>query len=112
MRAAEGIALKRNSMKLPPVAATTVGSFPRPSWLAHFSRRPDRMGLEFELEGDTLREAQDDATLISLRDQEEAGLDLLSDGEQRRVSFIFHILASWDGVDLDKHHPKAIRRRA
>ncbi len=98
-------------MDLPPVAATTVGSFPRPAWLAH-PRRSDRPGLEFVLEDDALREAQDDSTVISLREQEEAGLDLLTDGEQRRVGFINHILAAWDGIDLTKQRPKAIRRRS
>lgn len=94
-------------MGLPPIAATTVGSFPRPRWLA----LPTRGSVEFALEGDVLHEAQDDATLISLRDQEEAGLDLVTDGEQRRISFINHILAAWDGIDLARLRPKAIRRR-
>ena len=94
-------------MELPPVAATTVGSFPRPEWLA----ATDRTQVTFVLQGDAVREAQDDATIISLREQEEAGLDLLTDGEQRRVTFINHILAAWDGIDLTKQQPKATRRR-
>ncbi len=64
-------------MQLPPLAATTVGSFPCPSWLATVVRGE----ASFRFEGDTLREAQDDATIITLHDQEEAGLDLLTDGE-------------------------------
>ncbi len=94
-------------MKLPPVAATTVGSFPRPSWLA----RSGTGSVEYLLEGDALAEGKDDATRVAIRDQEEAGLDLLSDGEQRRLSFINHIVGGWDGIDLDKRQPKAIRRR-
>jgi 5-methyltetrahydropteroyltriglutamate--homocysteine methyltransferase len=95
-------------MQLPPIATTTVGSFPRPGWLA------ERRGSEvtFLLEGERLREAQDDATIVALHLQEEVGLDLLTDGEQRRPQFIFHILASFEGFDLQQRRPKAIRRRA
>ena len=67
--------------------------------------------MEFALEGNALLEAQDDATLVSLHDQEEAGLDLVTDGEQRRLSFINHIMAAWDGVDLSKTRLRTIRRR-
>ncbi|HWP28603.1 MAG TPA: 5-methyltetrahydropteroyltriglutamate--homocysteine methyltransferase [Chloroflexota bacterium] len=94
-------------MQLPPVATTTVGSFPRPAWLAE---RIDT-GVRFRLEGDLLREAQDDATLVVLREQEEIGLDLLTDGEQRRLGFIDHFLAGLEGVDLADRRPKLIRRR-
>ena len=93
-------------MKLPPVAPTTVGSFPRPSWLAE----TDRSEVKFRLEGEQLREAQDDATVVSLHQQEELGLDLVTDGEQRRANFIFHVLASLEGFDLVNRRPKAIRR--
>ena len=94
-------------MALPPISATTVGSFPRPHWLA----RVERGSTEFLLAGLSLEEAQDDATMLSLRDQEQAGLDLVTDGEQRRLSFINHILGAWDGIDLTRRRPKAIRRR-
>ena len=93
-------------MKLPPVATTTVGSFPRPGWLG--SR--DRGDITFSLEGAALKEAQDDATVMVLREQEELGLDLVTDGEQRREHFIRHVLAGWEGVDLVNQRPKAIRR--
>ena len=98
-------------MKLPPVAATTVGSFPRPGWLVRSHSSSSGLGVEFALEGNALLEAQDDATLISLHDQQEAGLDLVTDGEQRRLSFINHIVAGWDGVDLSKTRSRTIRRR-
>jgi 5-methyltetrahydropteroyltriglutamate--homocysteine methyltransferase len=94
-------------VSLPPIAATTVGSFPRPAWLANRTTG----SVQFAPEGDALDEAKDDATVISILDQESAGLDLLTDGEQRRTSFINHILAGWDGIDLSKLSPKAIRRR-
>jgi methionine synthase II (cobalamin-independent) len=58
-------------MQLPPIAATTIGSFPRPNWLA----QPDRARVIFRLEGDALKEAQDDATALSIHMQEHIGLD-------------------------------------
>jgi len=94
-------------MNLPPIAATTIGSFPRPNWLA----QPDRARVIFRLEGDTLKEAQDDATALSIHNQERIGLDLLSDGEQRRTGFINHILAAFDGIDLAHEVVKTIYRR-
>ena len=96
-----------SSLALPPIATTTVGSFPRPSWLV---AGRDRGAVTFQLEGQPLRQAQDDATIVSLCEQEQVGLDLLTDGEQRRTSFIDHILAGWDGIDLDNRRLKSIRR--
>jgi 5-methyltetrahydropteroyltriglutamate--homocysteine methyltransferase len=95
-------------MQLPPIATTTVGSFPRPGWLADV----DRSDAIFRLEGPALREAQDDATVVVLHEQEGLGLDLLTDGEQRRPNFINHFLAGLEGFDLQRRVPKAIRRRA
>jgi 5-methyltetrahydropteroyltriglutamate--homocysteine methyltransferase len=94
-------------MQFPPIAATTIGSFPRPSWLA----ATERSRVNFRLEGDALKEAQDDATSLNIRTQEQIGLDLLTDGEQRRTGFINHILAAFDGVDLANEAVKAIYRR-
>ena len=65
--------------------------------------------MTFRVQEEHLREAQDDATLVSLREQEDLGLDLLTDGEQRRTHFIHHVLASWEGLDTVNFHPKAIR---
>jgi 5-methyltetrahydropteroyltriglutamate--homocysteine methyltransferase len=94
-------------MNLPPIATTTVGSFPRPGWLSD----RDRSEVTFRLEGGLLREAQDDATIAILHEQERVGLDLLTDGEQRRPQFINHVLAAMDGFDLVNRRDKAIRRR-
>lgn len=95
-------------MNLPPIAVTTTGSFPRPGWLAE----TNRTAVAFRLEDEALREAQDDATALILREQEEMGFDLVTDGEQRRVSFITHVIGGMDGFDLKKTRLKAIRRRA
>ena len=83
-------------MALPSIAATTVGSFPRPASLA------ENQGgrVTFRLEGEALRRALDDATLTILHQQQEVGLDLLTDGEQRRRHFLNQVIASWDGVDV------------
>lgn len=94
-------------MQLPPVAATTIGSFPRPGWLA----QNERSRAIFRLEGAVLKEAQDDATALSIMTQERIGLDLLSDGEQRRTGFINHILAAFDGIDLEHEAVKQVYRR-
>ncbi|HEX9444495.1 MAG TPA: 5-methyltetrahydropteroyltriglutamate--homocysteine methyltransferase [Candidatus Binatia bacterium] len=94
-------------MNLPPIATTTVGSFPRPNWLSD----RERSEVTFRLEGELLREAQDDATIAILHEQERVGLDLLTDGEQRRPQFINHVLAAMEGIDLVHRRPKAIRRR-
>ena len=82
-------------MHLSPIATTTVGSFPRPGWLGDRTRSH----ITFRLEGALLQEALDDATLLILKRQEEIGLDLLTDGEQRRPHFISHVLAACDGID-------------
>jgi 5-methyltetrahydropteroyltriglutamate--homocysteine methyltransferase len=92
---------------LPPIATTTVGSFPRPTWLAE-KRRTD---VAFRLEEPALSEGQDDATIVTLHEQESLGLDLLTDGEQRRLHFIEHVLRGMDGFDFVQLAPKPIRRR-
>jgi len=93
-------------MAFGPLTTTSVGSFPRPTWLAHTKRNQ----LTFRLDGDELRAAMDDATALVVREQEVLGLDLLTDGEMRRTTFIFHIAGNWDGVDTDYPVVKEIYR--
>jgi 5-methyltetrahydropteroyltriglutamate--homocysteine methyltransferase len=93
-------------MPFGPLTTTSVGSFPRPPWLAHTQRNQ----LTFRVSGDVLKEAMDDATILVLREQEELGLDILTDGEMRRSHFIFHIAGTWDGVDTEKLVKKQIYR--
>ena len=85
-------------MKIGPLTTTSIGSFPRPGWLAH---RQDNIML-FNLEGAQLKEALDDATALCLWEQEALGLDILTDGEQRRTNFIRHITSHWDGIDFQR----------
>jgi 5-methyltetrahydropteroyltriglutamate--homocysteine methyltransferase len=94
------------TLSLPPLATTSVGSFPRPTWLAHTKRNQ----LTFQVFGPALAEAMDDATLVVLREQEELGLDILTDGEMRRMNFIFHIAGEWQGVDTQNLVTKEIYR--
>ncbi len=93
-------------MPLPPLATTSVGSFPRPAWLAQTARNE----VTFRMSGDPLTEALDDATVVVLREQEELGLDILTDGEMRRRHFIFHIAGAWDGIDTQNLATKTTYR--
>jgi len=92
---------------IPPLATTTVGSFPRPAWLAETQRSE----VTFRLEGAILHEGQDDATIIALHEQERLGLDILTDGEQRRTNFIHHIMSAMEGFDIVNRRPKSTFRR-
>ena len=82
-------------MQLPPLATTTIGSFPRPHWLA----KTNVTRASFVVAPEDMQEACDDATVLVLRHQEKLGLDVVTDGEQRREGFIFHIAGQWNGVD-------------
>jgi 5-methyltetrahydropteroyltriglutamate--homocysteine methyltransferase len=83
-----------------------VGSYPQPEWLidrARLSKQVPRVrARDLWLIGpDKLEAAQDDATLLAIRDQERAGLDIISDGEQRRESYSNHFATALDGIDID-----------
>jgi 5-methyltetrahydropteroyltriglutamate--homocysteine methyltransferase len=93
-------------MPFGPLTTTSVGSFPRPTWLAHTKRNQ----LTFRLEGEALKEAMDDAMAVVIREQEQLGLDILTDGEVRRTTFVFHIAGQWDGVDTERLVTKKIYR--
>jgi 5-methyltetrahydropteroyltriglutamate--homocysteine methyltransferase len=86
---------------------TLVGSFPQPEWLIDRAklagRFPPRVRAKelWRIPPQYLAEAQDDATLIAIRAQEDAGLDIVSDGEIRRESYSNRFATALDGVDLD-----------
>ena len=86
---------------------TIVGSFPQPDWLIDRAklagRFPPRVRARelWRIPPQYLEEAQNDATLIAIRAQEEAGLDIVSDGEIRRESYSNRFATALDGVDLD-----------
>ena len=81
------------------------GSLPKPAWLA----TPNVLWAPWTLSGTPLFEAKDDATFLAIRRQEEAGLDIVSDGEQARQHFVHGFLAEVDGVDFDKKVRMGIR---
>ena len=84
-----------------------VGSYPQPDWLIDRERLrhrfPPRVRARelWRVDPEHLAEAQDDATLLAIRDQELAGLDVLTDGEMRRESYSNRFATALDGVDID-----------
>src|SRR5215831_5465399 len=86
---------------------TLVGSYPQPEWLidrASLSKQtPPRIRARelWRVEAQWLEQAQDDATLIAIRDQERAGLDIVTDGEMRRESYSNRFATALEGVDID-----------
>src|SRR6266571_4021338 len=88
---------------------TVVGSYPQPDWLADRqmlgSRLPPRTrALEiWRVAPELLEQAQDDATVVAIRDMERAGIDIITDGEIRRESYSNRFATALEGIDLD--HP-------
>lgn len=93
------------STKLFP--CTIVGSYAQPDWLIDkkklAGRFPPRVRARelWRIDKEFLQEAQDDATLIAIMDQENAGLDIITDGEIRRESYSNHFATALNGVDID-----------
>ncbi len=94
-----------NSKTLLPT--TLVGSYAQPDWLINrdmlSKRMPPRVRASelWRVPEQWLEQAQDDATLLAIRDQERAGLDILTDGEMRRESYSNRFATALDGLDLD-----------
>jgi 5-methyltetrahydropteroyltriglutamate--homocysteine methyltransferase len=86
---------------------TLVGSYPQPEWLIDrrklAGRFPPRVRARelWRVEQPFLQEAQDDATVLAIRAQEEAGLDIITDGETRRESYSNRFATALEGVDID-----------
>jgi 5-methyltetrahydropteroyltriglutamate--homocysteine methyltransferase len=86
---------------------TVVGSYPQPDWLVDRamlgSRLPPRVRAReiWRVAPDHLEQAQDDATVIAIRDLERAGIDIITDGEIRRESYSNRFATALDGMDLD-----------
>ncbi len=82
-----------------------VGSYPQPDWLidrAKLSKQVPRVRADLWLvPPDKLEAAQDDATILAIRDQERAGLDIITDGEQRRESYSNRFATALEGIDID-----------
>ena len=84
---------------------TIAGSLPKPAWLAE----PNALWAAWKLEGDALVQGQRDAVRLALFDQEHAGIDIVTDGEQTRRHFVTTFIEGLDGVDFA--HRKTVRIR-
>jgi len=84
-----------------------VGSYPQPDWLVDRDnlrgRFPPRVRAKelWRVDPRFLEEAQDDATIVAIRDQERAGLDIITDGEMRRESYSNRFATALEGIDID-----------
>jgi 5-methyltetrahydropteroyltriglutamate--homocysteine methyltransferase len=93
--------------ELPLFPTTLVGSYPQPDWLIDRPRLAGRLPPRVRARElwrpaeEHLAQAQDDATLLAIRAQADAGLDILTDGEIRRESYSNHFATRLDGVDID-----------
>jgi 5-methyltetrahydropteroyltriglutamate--homocysteine methyltransferase len=84
---------------------TIAGSLPKPLWLAE----PEKLWAPWRLEGAALDEGKRDATILAVKLQEDAGLDIVGDGEQARVHFVHGFLANLDGIDFARKTLMGIR---
>jgi 5-methyltetrahydropteroyltriglutamate--homocysteine methyltransferase len=94
-------------MALPLLPTSLVGSYAQPEWLIDrknlAGRFPPRVRAKelWRIAPEHLDQAQDDATLLAIRDQERAGLDIITDGEQRRESYSNRFATALEGIDID-----------
>jgi 5-methyltetrahydropteroyltriglutamate--homocysteine methyltransferase len=90
----------------PPLFPTTIaGSLPKPAWLAE----PNKLWPQWRSKGDELAAAKDDATILAVKLQEDAGIDIICDGEQSRQHFVHGFLEAVEGIDFDKKIEMGIR---
>ena len=98
-----------------PFLTTVVGSMPKPSWLysqvSFDSQETDHHGQggDWAVQDPDLAQAQDDATRLVIHGQERAGIDIISDGEQRRKSYLTCITTRLEGMDYETLGEKWIR---
>src|SRR5210317_961951 len=81
------------------------GSLPKPNWLAE----TEKLWPEWKFEGDALRQAKADATLLWIKAQEDAGLEVIGDGEQARQHFVHGFLEAVEGIDFENKVTMGIR---
>ncbi len=84
---------------------TIAGSLPKPSWLAE----PEKLWAPWRLEGEELERGKKDAALVWLKEQEDAGIDIVGNGEQFREHFVHGFLMHIDGIDWNKKTKMGIR---
>ena len=91
---------------IPSLFPTTIaGSLPKPSWLAE----PNRLWPAWRLKGEDLEAGKADATLIAIKLQEDAGIDIVTEGEQARQHFVHGFLEAVDGIDFNRRVEMGIR---
>ena len=93
---------------------TVVGSYPQPDWLVDRARLKTmvprvRVHELWRVKEPYLAQAQDDATLLAIRDMERAGIDIITDGEIRRESYSNRFATALEGIDLD--NPGVVKTR-
>lgn len=86
---------------------STAGSLPKPSWLA----QPEALWSPWKLEGQELIDGKHDALRVSLQEQQRAGTDIVSDGEQTRQHFVTTFIEHLSGVDFEQRQTVKIRDR-
>ena len=90
------------------ITTTVVGSYPQPAWLVDRARFKQnvvpriRMPQVWRVDAAHLEEAQDDAVRVAVAEMERAGIDVISDGEQRRESYFNRFANALGGVDPDR----------
>src|SRR5438477_7285560 len=85
---------------------TIAGSLPKPAWLAE----PNMLWPPWKLAGDDLAAAKLDATLLAIKQQEDAGIDIVTDGEQSRQHFVHGFLEHVEGIDFSRRVEMGIRK--
>src|SRR6187401_3838712 len=85
--------------------STVAGSLPKPSWLAE----PNKLWPQWRLQGEELAAAKLDATLLAVKWQEDAGIDIVCDGEMSRQHFVHGFLEFVDGIDFEHKVKMGIR---
>jgi 5-methyltetrahydropteroyltriglutamate--homocysteine methyltransferase len=85
--------------------STVAGSLPKPAWLAE----PNKLWPKWQLAGEALAQAKLDATLLAVKTQEDAGIDIVCDGEMSRQHFVHGFLEFVDGIDFANKVEMGIR---
>ena len=91
----------------PPLQTTIAGSLPKPGWLSP----PGQLWAPWLLHDERLVEGKRDAVRLALRDQEQAGIEIVTDGEQTRRHFVTTFIENLDGVDFEHKRTVRIRNR-
>jgi 5-methyltetrahydropteroyltriglutamate--homocysteine methyltransferase len=92
-----------------PVRTSVVGSYPQPEWLIDQNQLKNRLPPRVRakeiwlVDEQYLEQAQDDATILAIRDQERAGVDIITDGEIRRESYSNRLANAFEGIDRENN---------